>query len=89
VKKEGAHKLSEKAAWRRGMLVFDQVSLADAAAEFNRYNDTKIRVQDKKAARRTIGATFPIHNVAEFVDVAQDVLKLHVEKRDHEIVISE
>lgn len=89
VRKEGAHKLAEKAAWRHGMLVFDQVSLADAAAEFNRYNDTKIVVQDRKAARRTIGATFPIHSVAEFVDVAQDVLKLHVDKREHEIVISE
>ncbi|HSZ11819.1 MAG TPA: FecR domain-containing protein [Rhizomicrobium sp.] len=88
VTKKTARQLSDDTAWRRGMLVFDRVTLGDVAAEFNRYNREKLVIVDAKVAKRTIGATFPIHAVEQFVDVTQDVLGLHVEKHGSEIVIS-
>lgn len=88
VSRSPVRKLADDSAWRRGMLVFDQISLADAAAEFNRYNTKKLVIRDEKAARRTIGATFPIHDIDDFVDVAQEALKLRVERRGEIIVIS-
>jgi transmembrane sensor len=88
VTKKTLRQLTDDTAWRRGVLVFDRVTLADAAAEFNRYNREKLVVVGGKAAQRIIGATFPIHDVEQFVDVTQDVLGLHAEKHGDQIVIS-
>ncbi len=49
--------LAEEAlSWRRGYLTFHDTSLADAVAEFNRYNSHKILVGDAKAAAIRISA---------------------------------
>ncbi len=81
-------RLNEALGWRRGVLVFDHTTLADAVAEFNRYNRAKLVVADTVAAQRTIGATFPVHDVELFARVAQQVLGLKVEHQDGNIVIS-
>jgi transmembrane sensor len=88
VTKRTIRQLTDDTAWRRGVLVFDRVTLGDAAAEFNRYNREKLVIVDEKVAQRTIGATFPIHDVEQFVDVTQDVLGLHAVKHGDQIVIS-
>ena len=79
--------LTNELTWRRGVLVFKHTRLADAAAEFNRYNSVKLVVADPVAANRLIGATFPINDVERFARVARDVLGLQVVYRDNEIVI--
>lgn len=86
--KETQHELVDKLGWRRGVLVFSNTRLADAAEEFNRYNREKLIVTDPAAARLTIGGTFPASDVSAFTDVAQDVLGLRVETHGNEIVIS-
>jgi transmembrane sensor len=75
-------------AWRHGLLVFDRTTLADAAAQFNRYNRKKILIEDMPVARMTIGGTFRADNLDRFVGVTQDVLGLHTSVRDGTIVIS-
>ncbi len=75
-------------AWRRGVLVFDRTTLADAAAELNRYNEQKILVADSEAAQQRIVGTFPANNVDLFGRVAQSVLGLHVKTQGKDIVIS-
>jgi len=80
--------LENELGWRRGVLVFDNTTLAIAAEEFNRYNRQKIIITDPAAARLAMVGTFPIHDVAAFTDAAQDVFKLRVENRGSEIVIS-
>jgi len=88
VTRHSEHRLVEALGWRHGVLVFDQTTLADAADEFNRYNRIKLIVADDAAGRRTIGATFPVHDVELFAHVAQQVLGLQVEHRNGDIVIS-
>jgi transmembrane sensor len=39
------HSVNDTLAWRQRRLVFHDARLADVAAEFNRYNRTKIRVE--------------------------------------------
>jgi len=80
--------LEHELGWRRGMLVFHQTTLADAAAEFNRYNSKKIIIADPVAAHFTIGATFPTNDVEAFTRVAKEVFALRVEDNGKEIVIS-
>jgi len=79
--------LSEELGWRRGVLVFDRTSLADAAAEINRYNTQKLIIEDPSVAKLTLDGTFPVHAVPEFIEVAQAVFGLRVRRQgDHTLI---
>jgi transmembrane sensor len=86
--KKPPQQLLSELGWRRGVLVFNNTPLADAAAEFNRYNREQLVVADPAAGRMMIGATFRTSDVELFSRVTRTVLGLHVEKRGQEIVIS-
>ncbi len=75
-------------AWRRGKLVFHNSSLADAASEFNRYNETKIVIPDPAIAREPINGTLPSDGLSEFVRMARNIFGLHSEKRGNVLVIT-
>jgi transmembrane sensor len=87
MEKMSPEELENELTWRRGVLVFKHTRLADAAAEFNRYNTVKLVIADPAAGNRIIGATFPINDVERFARVARDVLGLQVSYRNKEIVI--
>jgi transmembrane sensor len=87
VTKKPERELTKQLGWRRGVLVFEDSTLAAAAAEFNRYNRRKIVVADADAGRFAISGTFPINDVAGFADLAQHVLGLRVETRSGNTVI--
>lgn len=82
-----AQKLADELGWRRGVLVFENATIADAAAQFNRYNAKKLIVAPS-AANIAIGGTFPSNNVVTFTELAQDVLGLHIVERGDQILIS-
>lgn len=86
VTRKPSQKLAEELGWRHGVLVLDNATLADAAAQFNRYNTRKLVVAPG-AARIAIGGTFPTNNIEAFTELAQDVLGLKVEERKDEILI--
>ncbi|HEV2561083.1 MAG TPA: FecR domain-containing protein [Rhizomicrobium sp.] len=88
VTRKPAQSLNDNLEWRRGMLVFRHATLADAAAEFNRYNHEKLVIADTQAASLTVVGTFRATNVAAFTDATQAVFDLHVESHGDEIVIS-
>ncbi|HTO42360.1 MAG TPA: FecR domain-containing protein [Rhizomicrobium sp.] len=80
--------LAADTAWRQGVLVFRDATLAQAAAELNRYNHDKLVITDAAAGRLMFGGTVPVTGTNAFIDVAQEVLGLRVERRGHEILIS-
>jgi transmembrane sensor len=80
--------LAHELGWREGMLILDDVALADAVEEFNRYNAHKLVVADPGAAQMHIGGTFRTSDVQLFARVVQDVLGLHVASRGNDTVIS-
>jgi transmembrane sensor len=86
--KKSVQDLSDKLGWRQGMLVFHHTTLADAAAEFNRYNREKIVIGDTAIARLTINGTFPSRNVGDYTHLTQEVFGLHVEKQGDIAVLS-
>jgi transmembrane sensor len=88
VTREPIQKVTAALGWRQGVLVFSYVTLADAAAEFNRYNRKKIVITDPAVARMTIAGTFPTNGVPLFDMAAQRVFGLSVGRRGDEIVIS-
>jgi len=88
VKNTPPQSVTAELGWRRGVLVFDNTTLAEAASEFNRYTANKIVVADSRAANMRIVGTFPTDGIEGFLDVAQHILKVRVEHRGNQTVIS-
>ncbi len=85
--KEGEKKIAARIGWRRGVLVFNHTTLAEAAVEFNRYNREKLVIADDRAARREIFGTFQADNAALFARLARDAFGFKIERKGDEIVI--
>jgi transmembrane sensor len=85
---ETGKSLAGQLAWRKGMLVFDNMTLADAAAEFNRYNEQKLLIADPAVANLTIVGKFRTNDVAAFARIIRNVLGLKVAARGEDFVIS-
>jgi transmembrane sensor len=56
----------ELLSWRSGYLVFRDVTLADAIAEFNRYNERRIVIRDPEIADIHLSGRFRTHNFEAF-----------------------
>lgn len=78
----------EEMAWRRGLLIFDQQTLEQAAAELNRYNTRKLVIADKETANLIIGGTFRTNDVEAFTRVVREILGVQTNTRGNDIVIS-
>lgn len=88
IKRKTVYSLDKELSWRRGVLIFDNTTLADAAAQFNRYNRTKLVLANDAVAHVTVGGTFAINDVTAFARVAKGVLGLRVENKDGAILVS-
>ncbi len=81
--------LATELSWQRGVLIFDNVTLAEAVSELGRYNRKKFVIADPTIARRTIYGAVPATNVDAFIRVARSVMGLKVEQKNGEIVFSQ
>ena len=54
-------------AWRSGRLIFDGETLAEAVAEFNRYNEVQILVEDPQLAGERLIGVFDAHQPQSLV----------------------
>lgn len=88
VKKEPLQDLLASLAWRNGMLQFHNTPLASAVAEFNRYNETRIVLEDPRAGTETINGMLPINDLAEFAHVAKNLFGLRAENHGDEVVLT-
>ncbi len=87
VTKRPSRALAESLGWQRGLLIFDNTTLGDAAAEFNRYNGKKLVIA-AGAARLPVVGTFRSNDVEAFARVTQEVFGLHSQTRGSEVVIT-
>ncbi len=77
VKRESMSKLADDLGWRRGLIVFHDTTLADAAEKLNRYNTNKL-VVDRTAAKLKINGTFRADDAQTFAQMARDVFGLRI-----------
>ena len=66
--------------WRSGIVQFDDVTLADAVTELNRYSTTKIRVSDPGLAAERLSGTFPTGEPEAFVANIALFLPVRIER---------
>jgi transmembrane sensor len=80
--------LSNELGWRRGVIVFDNASLADAAEQVSRYNASKVTIAGKKLSQMTITGTVSATNPQEFLRMVRVAFGLRIEKVDDEFIVS-
>lgn len=73
--------------WRDGFLAFRDSTLADAAAEFNRYNERKIVMGDPEAAALRVGGNFRWSNTEIFVRLLEQGFPVRAERQPDQIVL--
>jgi transmembrane sensor len=82
-------KVDDLLSWRRGLLVFDQSTLADAASEFNRYSRKKLIITDPSIARMRISGRFESSNVDGFTRLLRLAYGLNVADEGAVVEISD
>ena len=77
----------DELSWREGRLVFDQMTLAEVAERFNRYNGTQLVIEGAAAERRFSGS-FDSNNVDGFARLLHESFGLEVSRDGDRIVVT-
>ncbi|SDQ96237.1 FecR domain-containing protein [Pseudoxanthomonas sp. CF125] len=73
--------------WREGYLTFRDSTLADAAAEFNRYNVRKIVMGDPQVAALRVGGNFRWSNTDTFVRLLEQGFPVRAEQQPDRVIL--
>jgi transmembrane sensor len=76
-------------AWRRGQLIFDDTSLSEAAAEFNRYGSDKIAIDGSRVEMLRVGGVFRIGDPSSFALAMANAYHLRIINRGKTIVLTD
>jgi transmembrane sensor len=79
--------LTRQLAWRDGQIVLNGQTLAEAAAEFNRYNDRKIQVADARLADERFVGWFRTNDPEGFAEAAAQTFNGKVSQSGDAIVL--
>lgn len=71
IRRLAAADVRRKLAWTEGRIWFNGETLAEAAAEFNRYNHRRLTIADPAIAERTVGGSFENRALDEFVSAIE------------------
>jgi transmembrane sensor len=72
VQSKRVSEIQDALSWRTGFLVFRDVDLAGAVAEFNRYNEKKVVIADPALASIRLSGKFKADNFLAFVRLLED-----------------
>jgi transmembrane sensor len=75
-------------SWRSGYIALRDTELADAVAEFNRYNQKQLVIADPSIAQIRIGGNLRATNVEAFVRVLEEGFRVHAEDQGNRIVLT-
>lgn len=79
--------VARELSWRQGLLIFENSTLAEAVAEFNRYNEVELVIADQHTGELRIGGVFEADAVDAFVRLLQRGFGLKVQRQGDEIRI--
>jgi transmembrane sensor len=74
-------------AWLHGVLVFHETTLAEATAEFNRYNNRKIVITDSTVGALRIAGAFRSSNLDGFVRLLEQGYPIRFAQQGDQIVL--
>ncbi len=76
-------------AWQRGQLIFDDTSLSEAAAEFNRYGKKQLVIDDLEVGKLRVGGVFRIGGPISFAQAVAREYHLQIITRGNTIVLTD
>lgn len=80
--------VEDRLSWRHGFVIFHETPLADAVAEFNRYNTRQIVIANRALESIRIGGTFRPGNAEAFVRLLSKGFPIQVEESEDRIILS-
>jgi transmembrane sensor len=75
-------------AWLQRQVVFDHDPLASAAAEFNRYSETRILIEDPSLTSVQISGIFSAYDTEAFIRFLEHQPDMRVQRGDREIIVT-
>lgn len=81
--------VEQQLSWRVGRLTFDNTPLAEAAAEFNRYNTRRIHIEDASVGAIRVGGNFSASNVEGFLRLVASDFPVSITHRGNDIYVAE
>jgi transmembrane sensor len=75
------------AAWREGKLVFDEMPLADAIAEYNRYTTRKVVLGSDDIGRRSVSGMLKLGDAESWMFLMRESLGLQVIERGDSVLL--
>ena len=75
-------------AWRRGQVILDDTPLQAAAEEMNRYNTTKLVIDDAAARQLPINGLFQAGDSVHFANAVADAYGMRMVERGNTIILS-
>lgn len=75
-------------SWRSGFVMFRATALAEAVAEFNRYNERQLVLADPELAEFRIGGHLRLTNLDAFVRMLEQEYPIRASHEDDRIVLS-
>jgi transmembrane sensor len=66
--------------WRTGFVEFDDVTLAEAVRELNRYSNHVVQLRDERVAALRISGVFRVGQIDRFLDVTGELLPIEISR---------
>lgn len=79
--------IENRLAWRDGNIVLQNDTLADAVAEFNRYNTQKIVVSDPSLLEKRFVGVYSVENPGQFANAVQELTGTSISMGENNITI--
>ena len=87
VRPDAAQEAEKLLSWRGGYVNFEDLALAEAVAEFNRYNERKIFIEDPAIGALRLSGNFRANNTDAFLWLIQSGFPITVEQSDAKVVL--
>lgn len=87
--KKDSPSIERVTAWQRGQLIFEDTSLSEAAAEFNRYAHNKIAIDGPALGKLRVGGVFRIGDPSSFAQAMANAYHLRIINHGSTIVLTE
>jgi len=87
--KKDSPSIERVTAWQRGQLIFEDTSLSEAAAEFNRYGLNKITIDGPALGKLRVGGVFRIGDPSSFAEAMVTAYHLRIINHGNTIALTD
>jgi len=84
----GESAIGRRLAWTRGQIWLSQTTLADAIAEFNRYNSRQLVLGEPTLATLRVGGSFTTTDPTAFLAALERIFGIQARARDHQVILT-